>query len=103
MNKVKPIKPSEVTNSKAQTIPDIVFTVFNELIAKYWNGRSSRFGQDEVLSEITNRSKFTSRDIFDNNYLDVEDIYREQGWKVVYDKPAYCESYPATFTFMEEK
>jgi hypothetical protein len=31
--------------------------------------------------------------------LDIEDTYREAGWKVEYDKPAYCENYPANFTF----
>jgi hypothetical protein len=31
--------------------------------------------------------------------LDIEPIYREAGWIVEYDKPAYCENYDANFTF----
>jgi hypothetical protein len=37
--------------------------------------------------------------IFDDNLLDVEEVYEKAGWKVEYDKPAFNESYPATFTF----
>ncbi len=32
-------------------------------------------------------------------WLNVEELYRAQGWTVTYDKPGYNESYPATFTF----
>ena len=41
----------------------------------------------------------TRATIFDNNWLDIEPTYRKAGWKVIYDGPAYCENYPATFTF----
>lgn len=37
--------------------------------------------------------------VFANKWLDIEDIYREQGWRVDYDKPAYNENYQASFTF----
>jgi hypothetical protein len=39
------------------------------------------------------------QEVFDNQWLDIEDIYREAGWKVSYDKPAYNETYKAYFTF----
>lgn len=32
-------------------------------------------------------------------WLDIEDHYRKAGWKVTYDKPAYCENYDAYFKF----
>jgi hypothetical protein len=31
--------------------------------------------------------------------MDFEPFYEKAGWKVVYDKPGYCESYAANFTF----
>lgn len=40
--------------------------------------------------------------VYGKQYLDVEDIYRKEGWKVVYDKPAYCETYEPTFTFSKK-
>ena len=40
--------------------------------------------------------------IFSNHWLDVEDIYRKQGWKVVYDSPGYDESYDAYYEFRKK-
>ena len=34
-----------------------------------------------------------------NKYLDFEDEYRTIGWKVTYNKPAYCETYEPYFIF----
>lgn len=41
----------------------------------------------------------TREQIYENRWLDIEDSYRAVGWHVEYDKPGYCESYEATFTF----
>ena len=30
---------------------------------------------------------FTKTDIFRRHWLDIEDIYRDAGWQVTYDKP----------------
>ena len=40
-----------------------------------------------------------TRVLFENHYLDVEELYRQEGWLVTHDKPGYDETYPATFTF----
>jgi hypothetical protein len=96
------IKPSEVIEyKKEKVIPEYVFDAFNFLIAKNFSSKSSRFTQDWVVSEILKRSPegVTREYLFDNHFLDIEDIYRDAGWCVEYDKPAYCESYSATFEF----
>jgi len=41
----------------------------------------------------------TRDEVFDKGWLNIEPMYRAAGWKVVYDKPAYNESYEPTFTF----
>ena len=95
-NKVKPIKPGEIVAEKMKFIPDEVFSAFNTLIARNWNGSSSTFKKDEVVDLIVNSTKFDSnyedieafkkayrQKIYDEHMLDVEDIYRAQGWKVV--------------------
>jgi hypothetical protein len=41
--------------------------------------------------------------VFDKGWLDVESIFRAEGWKVKYDKPAYCETYKAFFVFSRKK
>lgn len=96
---MKPITPAQVVAVKESQIPDVVIQSFNRLIAKHWNGRYSKFLQDEVLSEITCGSDLTSNVIFANKYLDIEQVFKDAGWKVSYDAPGYNESYKASFTF----
>ena len=106
---VKPITPSEVTKAKGESIPDEVLVAFNKIIAKKWNGREAKFTQNDVMTlvldglEARDDNKLSRAalraDVFNKGWLDVEDIYRAEGWKVEYDKPGYCETYEATFSF----
>ena len=105
---IEPIKPDEV-DKKLESIPDEVIESFNEMITKKWDGHSSKFKQDDIVNIILTKMNIkmksnspfmlTSRYLFDNKFLDVEDIYRKQGWTVVYDAPAYSETYAAIFEF----
>lgn len=97
---VKPIKPSEVTKTKAM-LPDEVLEAFNELITHNFSGGSACFRQKEVETLILKKFKkngkqVSGEDIYKNHWLDVEGIYRKAGWKVNFDQPR---SYSATFTF----
>lgn len=94
----KPIKPSQAVSLKKSTIPDEVIDAFNELIAKNLSGNYSSFTQDQVVKLIVSKG-IPSNEIYENHWLDVEDIYRKEGWSVEYDKPGYNESYAASFTF----
>lgn len=95
--KIKPITPNDASIAFLEAIPDVVIETFNEFICNI-NSNSITIKQDDIVNAII--KKGISRDeIFLNHWLDVEKIYEEAGWKVEYDKPAYNESYPATFTF----
>jgi serine/threonine protein kinase len=94
-----PLKPQEAVHAKSQSIPPQVFEAFNEMITKHLSGGYSSFKQEDVVTLMTAKG-LKSKEIYENHWLDVEDIYRKQGWKVTYDSPAYNESYPATFTFV---
>jgi len=102
---MEPIRPDEVCEEKLKRIPESVIAGFNDMIARNWNGSSSKFKQDDVVRviltrmNIRSRTPHTDRYLFDNKFLDVEDIYREQGWIVDYNKPEYNETYSATFEF----
>jgi len=103
-NVIKPMKPEEVLDRKIETIPDAMFEAVNAMIALKWNGSSATFRQDDLLLKYFEISKKTddrdTRDkLFANHQVDFEDAYRREGWKVVYDKPAYNESYEPTFCF----
>jgi len=96
----QPITPNEVVRLKEKILPNEVFDAFNELIAKKWNGRSSTVLQCEVVKLLKGKMQLEDTSIiFDNNWLDVEPVYRDAGWVVKYDKPGYNESYEASFKF----
>ena len=99
----KPISPDEVATTKLKNIPDEVIEAFNEIIAQNFSRSCSNFKQKDVVKLIMIRLVAIDRQtIFDNGWLDVEDIYREAGWKVEYDKPAYNEDYEPNFTFIKK-
>lgn len=98
MNKVKPISPSEATARKKGEIPPFVIEVFNALIAENLReGGTATFRQEEAEARI--RKHLSEGEQFPTRWLDVEPLYRNEGWEVEYDKPGYNENYPATFTF----
>lgn len=96
---IEPIKPSEVAGLKQKRIPNKVIEAFNEMIADNWKGSYARFKKDDVLDKILEKINSTRNEVYKQNWLDVEDIYRQAGWKVTYDSPAYCETYDATYEF----
>lgn len=111
----KAISPDQVAAQKAKSFPDFVFDAFNELIAANFTTGSATVYQSKVIDLILAKANkgLTSADIDDGmglswndvlnkGYLNVEEVYREAGWKVTYDKPAYNESYPASFEFRKK-
>lgn len=98
---IEPITPDDIGAAKANIFPDFVIESVNALIAaNYTNGRAN-FTQKAVISEMMQRANgdIKRTEIFENGYLNFEEIYRDRGWKVEYDKPAYYETYDANFTF----
>lgn len=95
----KPISPNDIASFKAKTFPPEVFEAFNELIAKNFSAGSADVKQKHASALIASKLNITSSEVFDKGYLNVEEVYRAEGWKVNYDKPAYCENYDAFFTF----
>lgn len=100
--KVRPIKPSEVVAKKKKDIPNEVFEAFNELITQNFDGHSATIKQDEVVALIVKKG-LKRNAIFNNHWLDVEDVYRAGGWNVVYDKPGFNENYEAFFEFTPKR
>jgi hypothetical protein len=104
--KVKPITPEQASLGKQTSIPSEVIESFNELIIENYRNYScsSNFTQKDVVSKICNKMNLENdRKIYDSHWLDVESLFEKYGWKVKYDKPAYCENYDANFTFTKKK
>jgi hypothetical protein len=87
--RVSPITPTEAFVKKTKGIPDAVITVFNELISENLRGMSSVVLQEDVLVRLADNFGITSEDVHFNLWLDVEPLFEDAGWEVVYDKPGY--------------
>ena len=101
---VKPIRPQDL---KKKEPPYFVFEAVNELLQeKYCSERMIMITQNELMELVLKKAKLeiewkglTRETVFKSHWLDIEDHYREVGWTVVYDKPAYNEAYEAYFKF----
>lgn len=100
---VAPITPDEVVQKKKENFPEKVIEAVNEIIAEHWNGHSATFTQKHAAARIANKMGVETDTVYKRQWLDFEEIYREAGWKVEYDKPGYNESYEATFAFTKKK
>ena len=101
---VKPLAPSDVTAAQVELFPDFVIETWNTVIAKNWSGTQSRILQDDIMLELIAAAPMLINrgDVFARHWLDIEDVYRAEGWAVQYDKPAYNEDYPAYFVFKKK-
>ena len=102
---MKPITPQEVADRKVKSIPPEVIEVFNDLIAENFSGNSATVTVTQAVTRIKKRMGRRTNDeqIVERGWLDIEPIFRETGWDVVYDQPGYNESYEANYTFTVKK
>lgn len=100
---IKPISPGEIVEAKPRFIPPQVIQIFNDQIAKEFSNGYSRVYQDKIVSSIMESMDVSRNSIFLERWLNIEELYRNQGWKVSYYKPAYNESGEAYWTFEVEK
>ena len=85
------ISPDQVVFHKRNMIPPIVIRAVNILLTECWNGVSCCINQDDLVEKIIEISDISSEQIFENNYLDFEAIYRNVGWTVDYS-PHDCKN-----------
>lgn len=95
---VKPISPNDVGLHLANVLPDKVIETWNTLIAQSQSS-GGEVEQREAIKALMEATGSTRDEVFAKHWLDIELMYRAQGWKVIYDKPAYNESYEPTFIF----
>ena len=93
------IKPSEVAKQKSKFIPETVFSVVNDLIAKNYTSGRAQITQDEIIADICALENCDRSFVFEKGWLNFEEVYEAEGWKVEYDKPGYNETYGAYFVF----
>lgn len=98
----RPIRPNEIEAAKRLMIPDEVFQVFNDAIVEAWNGHYATLKASEIALKIARKLGISREKVYLLGYMDIEPIYKESGWIVDYDQPAYCENYEATYKFSKK-
>ena len=96
MKRGRAIKPEEIPK-KIKIIPGFVFDGFNELLIAKSEDKRIKIELQEIGEKVKELNGGDGS--FPRWWLDVEPFYRDAGWKVSYDKPAYCETYTAHFIF----
>lgn len=105
VKKVKPITPEQAKGKIKNVIPEAIIRAVNECISEKFrdNGSFGILQKDIIAKAVKFDENLTSNIIFEKKYMDFESLYKEAGWIVEYDKPAYNETYEAYFTFKVKK
>lgn len=97
---MKPLAPWDINGMMGEIIPDVIIESVNNLLKKKYRGRAVKLTQDEIIKEIQRLDINIKREkIFEESWMDFEILFEKNGWKVIYDKPGFNESYPANYTF----
>lgn len=103
MEELKPISKKELSEMVRADFPTFVIEAFNDELVLVGLGKTNApitIRQDDVITRILkSKQSVTRAQIFANKWLDIEDYYMEYGWKVVYNKPAYHETFAAHWVF----
>ena len=104
MRQVLPITPEEASHEQLNRIPDFVIEIVNNLIVEDFSlcTKSAVVRQKDIIAELR-KLGYTDDTVFSKRWLDIETIYKEAGWNVEYDSPAYNETYSPVFKFSKKK
>lgn len=96
----KAMTPNEVLNKKNTSIPDFVIDAVNTLLIKKITSQQAKITLKEVEEGVVKNYRSVDLKVcFENNYFDFEEIYRDKGWIVTFDKSGHNESYDSFYTF----
>lgn len=95
-----PLPASQIAQARAAFFPEKVFEAVNEMLTRKFNTRSGQaiIRQDELVALMIEKG-LDRGEIFNNGWLDFEQVYLDAGWNVTYDKSDYTDSSPSTFIF----
>ena len=98
--KLEPIHPQDINKLKNEAIPESVIAAFNHLLIKNWANTEAIIYKSYALKEILYRdASLTERIIYDNHWLDVENLYESYGWEVKYVNSSESENNEPYYLF----
>lgn len=97
---IAPITPRQAFNPMLHEIQPGIVDVVNELLRQKFDGRQALILQEDIVALFNERYPDYERErIFREKQLNIEQLYRDSGWIVEYEKPLYYETFPARFIF----
>lgn len=97
------LNPAEARKKFAESVPESIINCWNDCIVKNLrqagNSLVSECVFDDIKNAILNLPNTSVKEAQDNGWFDLEPLFRDRGWTVKVDSPAYNESYPTTITF----
>lgn len=97
-----PMSPEEIKSLKIVNLCPEVFQVVNKLLAQKFDGYDATILAKDVVAGLIAKGIPRER-VYDENMMDFEPAYERMGWHVVYDRPAYNETYDANYKFTPKK
>lgn len=99
---IMPISPQEIRKNKMKYLPREVILIVNGILGKRFNGQYKVIiYKDEVVDELERRLSiikkahdddgvpFDRNKIYSEHMLDFEQVYRDAGWDVEFQKKSY--------------
>lgn len=100
---MNPITPKELAKKVGCHIPKDIIKAFNNYLEENSelddNVVTCRIELDAIVKYITKCTNFSSNDLYDKNYLDVEPVFRRAGWEVTFHKSPYYDTSPSFYVF----
>jgi hypothetical protein len=97
---ISPLAAADIMKVRTSFFPEAVYAAVNEMLQRKFNSRTHRavIKQDELVALMVQKG-LDEGEIFANNWLDFEEVYRDHGWTVTYEKSDYTDQSPSTYTF----
>lgn len=102
---VEALKPRDIIEDLENIIPGFVVEAVNNLLKKNYRGSSTTIKQADIQNEILRISpeEITQQSIYDNKWMDFDEIFKKKGWDVEYIKSDYTGGFKSYFTFTPKK
>lgn len=92
------ITPAEAKARTGELIPEEVLELINSFLIGY-SGAPIAIKRKELVEKISEALGITEEEVFERRYLEFPEVYRAQGWSVVFEAPDRGENYDSYWRF----
>lgn len=92
------ITPAEARARTGELIPEEVLEIINSFLIGYSRAPIT-ITRKELIGKISEALAIGEDEIFERRYLEFAEVYRAQGWSVVFEAPDRGERYDSYWRF----